>query len=88
LGKQDQIWEKIFCIPKNMHSRTPMRDTQLRHFVLVTLLPTGRSQVRRKFSSGSQSKTSWPPLVYWNISSLIDINSVKESREVANVFSG
>ena len=22
--KQDQIWEKIFCIPKNNHSRTPM----------------------------------------------------------------
>jgi len=22
--KQDQIWAKIFCIPKNMHSRTPM----------------------------------------------------------------
>jgi len=21
---QDQIWAKIFCIPKNMHSRTPM----------------------------------------------------------------
>jgi len=24
LGKQDQIWAKIFCIPKNMHSRTLM----------------------------------------------------------------
>jgi len=22
--KQDQIWAKIFCIPKIMHSRTPM----------------------------------------------------------------
>jgi len=22
--KQDQIWAKIICIPKNMHSRTPM----------------------------------------------------------------
>jgi len=22
LGKQDQIWAKIFCIPKNIHSRT------------------------------------------------------------------
>jgi len=22
--EQDQIWTKIFCIPKNMHSRTPM----------------------------------------------------------------
>jgi len=21
---QDQIWAKHFCIPKNMHSRTPM----------------------------------------------------------------
>jgi len=24
LGKQDQIWANIFCIPKNMHSRTLM----------------------------------------------------------------
>jgi len=24
-GKQDQIWAKIFCIPKNMHSRTLIR---------------------------------------------------------------
>jgi len=24
LGKQDQIWAKFFCIPKNMHSRTPV----------------------------------------------------------------
>jgi len=31
-------------------------------FVLVTLLPTGRSRVIKKFSSRSQSKTSWPPL--------------------------
>jgi len=23
-GKQDHIWAKIFCIPKNMHSRTLM----------------------------------------------------------------
>ena len=22
LGKQDQIWANVFCIPKNMHSRT------------------------------------------------------------------
>jgi len=22
--KQDKIWAKFFCIPKNMHSRTPM----------------------------------------------------------------
>jgi len=22
--KQDQVWAKIFCIPKNMYSRTPM----------------------------------------------------------------
>jgi len=22
-GKKDQIWAKIFCIPKNRHSRTP-----------------------------------------------------------------
>jgi len=38
-------------------------DTQLRHFALVALLPTGRSRVMKKFSSRSQSKTSWPPLV-------------------------
>jgi len=25
--KQDQIWSKIFCIPKNMHSRTHMMET-------------------------------------------------------------
>jgi len=24
LGKQDQIWAKIFCIPKNVRSRTLM----------------------------------------------------------------
>jgi len=23
-GKEDQIWAKSFCIPKNMHSRTLM----------------------------------------------------------------
>ena len=34
------------------------------HFVLETFLSTGRSRVSEKFSSGSQSKTSWPPLVY------------------------
>jgi len=39
-------------------------DTQLWHFVLVTLLPTGRSRINKKFSSRAQSKTSWPPLVY------------------------
>jgi len=27
--KQDQIWAKIFCIPKNMHSRAPMMSTRL-----------------------------------------------------------
>jgi len=40
-------------------------DTQLWHFVLVslvTLSPTGRSRVSEKFSGWSQSKTSWPPL--------------------------
>ena len=25
---QDQTWAKFFCIPKNMHSRTPMPNTQ------------------------------------------------------------
>jgi len=29
LGKQDQIWAKIFCIPKNMHSRTLMTPDKL-----------------------------------------------------------
>ena len=37
-------------------------NTQIWHFVLVTLLPTGRSRVSKKFSSRSYSKTSWPPL--------------------------
>jgi len=37
-------------------------DTKLCHFVLATLLLTGRSQVVKKFSSQSQSWTSWPPL--------------------------
>jgi len=32
----------------------------------VTLLPTGRSRVIKKFSSRSQSKTSWPHLGYSN----------------------
>jgi len=35
-------------------------------FLLVTLLPTGRSRVIKKFSSRSQSMTSCPPLVYLN----------------------
>jgi len=39
-------------------------DTQLRHFALVILLPTGRSRVSKKFSCRSQSKSSWPPLQY------------------------
>jgi len=30
--------------------------------VFVTLLPTGRSWVIKKFSSWSQLKTSWPPM--------------------------
>jgi len=25
--KQGQIWASIFCIPKNMNSRTPMAET-------------------------------------------------------------
>ena len=31
------------------------------YFALVTLLPTGRSRVIKKFSSRSQWKTNWPP---------------------------
>jgi len=27
--KQDQIWANIFCIPKNMHSRTPMAASHI-----------------------------------------------------------
>ena len=30
--KQDQIWAQICCIPKNMHSRTPMVKILLRQF--------------------------------------------------------
>ena len=37
-------------------------DTQLWHFAFVATLPTGRSRVIKKFSSRSQSKTSWPPM--------------------------
>jgi len=37
-------------------------DTQLCHSVFVTILPTGRSRVIKKFSSRSQSKTSWSPM--------------------------
>ena len=36
------------------------------HFLLVSLLPTGRSRVIKKFSSRSHSKTSWPALHYTN----------------------
>ena len=36
------------------------------HFLLVAILPTGRSRVIKKFSSRSQSKTSWPLLTYRN----------------------
>jgi len=32
--------------------------------VLVTLLPTSRLRIIKKFASRSQSKTSWPPLHY------------------------
>jgi len=39
-------------------------NTQIWHFVVVTLLPTGRSRVSKKFSSRSKLKTSWPLLVY------------------------
>jgi len=32
--RQDQIWAKIFCIPKNMHSRTLMfMSISYTHFV-------------------------------------------------------
>jgi len=31
LGKQDQIWAKMFCIPKNMHSHTLMVDITNQH---------------------------------------------------------
>jgi len=35
--KQDQIWAKFFCIPKNMHSRTPMiHNIQDHHKSLLT----------------------------------------------------
>jgi len=37
-------------------------DTQLWHFVFATILPTGRSRIISKFSSRSQSKTSWPTM--------------------------
>jgi len=37
-------------------------DAQLWHFVFVTLLSTGRSQVIKKLFSRSQSKTRWPSM--------------------------
>ena len=35
LEKQDQIWAKIFCISKNMHSRTPMVVTAQQRLRLI-----------------------------------------------------
>jgi len=47
LGKQDQIWAKIFCIPKNMHSRTLMVGS-------VNFL-----QLRVVFLVGDELDTAW-----------------------------
>jgi len=33
---QDQIWGKIFCIPKNMNSRTPMSPRNVILWVIGT----------------------------------------------------
>jgi len=41
-----------------------LRYSEKRCILLVPLLPTGRSRVIKKFSSGFQSKTSWPSLQY------------------------
>jgi len=35
--KQDQIWGKSSCIPKNMHSRTPMSHSP-KHVPLLRLI--------------------------------------------------
>jgi len=35
--KQDRIWAKIFCIPKNMHSRTLMLIT-VHTFAVVVII--------------------------------------------------
>jgi len=68
----DRTW---FCIELTRYLRTffiqyfrKLHENEKRcilwHFVLVTLLPTGRSRVIKKFSRRSQSNTSWPPLAY------------------------
>ena len=64
----DRSW---FCIELTRHLKAHFSINIpfyciLWHFVLVTLLPTSRSRVIKKFSSRSQSKTSWPPLPYIN----------------------
>jgi len=55
------IFQSIF---QKVHKK--WKCSVLWHFVLVTLLPTGQSWVIKKFSNQSQSKTSWPPLLYQN----------------------
>jgi len=50
--KQDQNWAKIFCIPKNMHSRTPMLEWKLS--IGLELIPNvlGKSIASKKHSIG------------------------------------
>jgi len=44
LGKPDQIWAKLFCIPKNMHSRTFVSSN------LVPPLPWGVNRGSKKYT--------------------------------------
>jgi len=56
------FWQSGNPVTKAMLHCICTCDTQLWHFVFVTLLPSGRSRVIKKFSNRSQSKTSWPPM--------------------------
>jgi len=61
----DRAW---FCIELTRYLKWTFFNQYsfLCYFVLVALLSTRRSRVIKKFSSLSQSKASWPPLLYSN----------------------
>jgi len=44
--KQDKIWANIFCIPKNMDSRTPMHTSKTRHVKRIQMVVTVRLTIR------------------------------------------
>jgi len=59
--KQDQIWENIFCIPKNMYSRTPVMAIA----VLISFFLGGVVSLiwKRFFTWKSECKSFWSFLV-------------------------